>query len=196
MVLVLCGLALLLNVWVICSTQAHMFYSISTLPVQPVALVLGTSSKTHSGKPNLFFGYRMDAAAALYRAGKVSHLIVSGDNRSSRYYNEPLQMQEALHARAVPAGAITVDGGGVRTLESLARCKTVFGKSSITIVTQGFHGYRALFIAHRLGITANVLVAQGAPFSQADLRVQIREFFARALAVPEVYLLRSGARLP
>jgi vancomycin permeability regulator SanA len=175
------GLLLLLNLWVIWSSQPRMFYALDTLPVQPVALVLGTSSKTSSGKPNQFFGNRMDAAAALYRGGKVSRMIVSGDNRSSRYYNEPQQMKTALQERGVPADAILIDGGGVRTLESVSRCRTVFGEDRITIVTQGFHGYRALFISQRLGMEANVLVARGAPFSLTAIRVHAREFFARAV---------------
>ena len=50
------------------------------LPEVPVALVLGAAPIGPEGGPNRYFVYRLDAAAALYKAGKVKYLLVSGDN--------------------------------------------------------------------------------------------------------------------
>lgn len=179
------------NLWVVFSTRSAVFQSVAEIPAQPVGLVLGTSNKTTSGKPNLFFENRITTAATLYHQGKVRRIIVSGDNRSSPYYNEPLQMKKALLARGVPASAIVIDDAGVRTLDSIVRCQAVFGESQVTIITQGFHGYRALFISRHYHLNARVLAAPGIPFSWASARIYIREFFARPQAVLELYLFRD-----
>jgi len=65
------------------------FVSVSSVPEREVGLVLGTSKSTRHGRPNLHFDSRIAAAAALYRAGKVHHLLVSGTITSSRMTNRP-----------------------------------------------------------------------------------------------------------
>ena len=177
------------NAWVVVSTRAQVFRSVDDVPPRSVGLVLGTSNKTTSGKPNLFFESRIGAAAELYRRGKIERIIVSGDNRSSRYYNEPLQMKKALLAQGVPASAILLDDAGLRTRDSVVRCQSVFGESSITIITQGFHAYRALFISRHYQLQAHVLAAPAVPLSVASIRIYIREMFARSQTVFELYLL-------
>ena len=52
----------------------------TALPDVDVALVLGAAPIGPEGGPNRYFEYRLDAAAALWRAGKVKYLLVSGDN--------------------------------------------------------------------------------------------------------------------
>ena len=47
-----------------------------------MALVLGAAPIGPEGGPNRYFVYRLDAAAALWRAGKVKYLLVSGDSGS------------------------------------------------------------------------------------------------------------------
>jgi len=89
-------------------SQERIFRSVGSVPVKEVALVLGTSKTTRTGNTNLHFKHRMDAAAALYRAGKAKHLLVSGDNHI-KSYDEPTDMRDALVAAGVPASAITCD---------------------------------------------------------------------------------------
>src|SRR5882757_7576161 len=74
------GLTLLANRTCKNAAAGRIFTSIETVPVNEVGLVLGTSKLTKRGKPNLHFDQRIAAAAALYRAGKIQHLLVSGDN--------------------------------------------------------------------------------------------------------------------
>ena len=84
-----------------------------------MALVLGTAPIGPEGGPNRYFVYRLDAAAALYKAGKVKYLIVSGDNAAADY-DEPTAMRDGLIERGVPAEAIYRDFAGDRTLDSVA----------------------------------------------------------------------------
>jgi SanA protein len=127
--------------------------SLDRLPSLDVALVLGTAPRVWQGRPNQFFERRMDAAAELYRAGKVRWLLVSGDNRSP-YYDEPTAMREALLRRGIPADAIYRDYAGIRTLDSILRAASVFGQQRYVVVSQRFHTERAIFLARRHGIDA------------------------------------------
>lgn len=123
------------------------------LPDVPVALVLGAAPIGPEGGPNRYFVYRLDAAAALYKAGKVKYLLVSGDN-SRPDYDEPTAMRAGLIERGVPAEAIYRDFAGVRTWDSIVRVESVFGQSRTIIVSQRFHLARAIFLARQQGIEA------------------------------------------
>lgn len=179
------------NWWVVSSTKGRIFGG-TQVPENKVALVLGTSHRLTSGQPNPFFENRMTAAAALYHARKVSHILVSGDNRS-HYYNEPAEMRKALVKRGVPASAITLDYAGLRTLDSVVRSKEIFGQQRITIVTQPFHCYRTLFICRFYEIDA-VAVLADEPSEPMAAKVYVREYLARAKAVLDLYILRTSPR--
>jgi SanA protein len=185
-------LILLANLWVVLSTEDKVLTDINSLDGHKVALVLGTSKKLTSGAANPFFENRMKAAAELFHEGKISHFIVSGDNRT-RSYNEPLEMKKALIELGVPDSVITLDYAGLRTLDSIVRSKEIFGQEKITIITQPFHSYRALFISNYYDIDAVALVAQE-PTNEPPLRVYVREYFARAMAVLDLYVLNTSPK--
>jgi SanA protein len=178
------------NLWVVWSTRDRVFADIESLPKNDVAVVLGTSNKLINGLPNPFFENRIKTAVELYTTGKVRHLIVSGDNRT-RYYNEPLDMKKALVKAGVPDSVITLDVAGLRTLDTIVRCKEVFGQDNVTIVTQPFHCYRALFISHYYGMNAVAVMAQE-PILESN--VYFREYFARAKAILDLYILKTEPR--
>ncbi len=188
---VVIGLAIA-NWWVVRSTSADVYADYAAIPENPVGLVLGTSSRRTDGSPNPFFHNRMAAAAKLYRMGKIGHIIVSGDNRS-RFYNEPMEMKRALIKLGVPDAAITLDYAGLRTLDSVVRSKEIFGQDHITIITQPFHSYRALFISRYYKIEAVALVASE-PTDEPAVSVYVREYFARAKAILDLYVLKTGPR--
>lgn len=183
------ALLVFVNAWVVLGSRSHLIEEMDSLKAAPVALVLGTSKSTSRGKENLFFKDRMEAAAALYKAGKVKHILVSGDNRTP-YYNEPRDMQKALMDLGVPQTAITLDFAGLRTLDSVVRCKEIFDQSEVIIVTQRFHAYRALFIARQYDMTVQAYPAdfESAPF----FNLHLRETVARALAVADVFITGTG----
>lgn len=176
------------------AAAGRVFRSASQIPQNEVALVLGTGRLTASGRSNLHFTQRISAAAELYHAGKVKHLLVSGDNHLASY-DEPTDMLNALAAAGVPTNAITCDYAGFRTLDSVVRANTVFGLKQFTIVTEEFHCPRALWIARRHGLDA---VAFAAPDLGArwSARVKARESLARVLCGIDLYLLNRGPRFP
>lgn len=178
---------LLSNWWVVYNTRDQIYFDMNALPANDYGLVLGTSKFVRTGKENLFFRYRMEATARLWKEGKVKYLILSGNN-DSEYYNEPVDMQRALIKLDVPASVMTLDYAGFRTFDSVVRCKSVFKQNKITIISQNFHNARALYIGNHEGLEAIAFAAQDVPDGYS-LRTLIREYLARPYALLDVYLL-------
>lgn len=184
-------LLVIANLWVVQSTTDRVYSETASLPAHDVAVVLGTSHKLQGGQPNPFFEYRIKTAATLYQTGKVKHFIVSGDNRTV-YYNEPMEMLKALVKAGVPDSVITLDYAGLRTLDTIVRCKEIFGQDTITIITQPFHCYRALFISNYYDMNAVAVMTED---QDSGFRgVNVREYFARARAVLDLYVLKTPPR--
>lgn len=176
-----------LNYYVIHANQPRLFTDVTQVPATDVALVLGTSPRFRNGAPNLHFEGRMNAAAELFRSGKVRHLLVSGDNRAANY-NEPVMMKQALIARGIPADAITCDFAGFRTLDSVVRAKQVFCLNRCIIVTQRYHNARALEIARATGLDADGFCPTDVDFANS-FTTECREVLARVAMLLDVYVL-------
>lgn len=174
--------------WVKTVAAAYCHASTDQVTATPAALVLGCSPMIGSMK-NLFFEYRMDAAAQLYQSGKARALIVSGDN-GTKEYDEPTAMKEALMKRGVPEQAIYCDYAGFRTLDSVVRAQSIFGQQRFIIVSQRFHNERAVFLARRHGLEAEALDARDLTRS-SGWKTHLREYLARVQAVLDVTLLQT-----
>lgn len=185
---VLVALGLVFTVWanVSISWRARHVVTDDADSLRPMStgLVLGTSRRVVSGRPNQYFYNRMDAAAELFNRNIISRIIVSGDN-SSRYYNEPLDMRNALIQRGVPANRIHMDYAGFRTLDSVVRAKEIFGQDQIIVISQKFHNERAVFIARKKGIDAQGFNAADVTVNKR-LKTRLREIGARNKAMVDV----------
>jgi SanA protein len=177
------------------AAKGRIFRSVESVPEREVGLVLGTSKVTRQGTPNLHFNQRIDAAIALYRAGKVHHLLVSGDSHVATY-DEPTDMRNALVAAGIPTNAITCDYAGFRTLDSVVRAKQVFGLSQCTIISEEFHCPRALWIAREHGLDAIAFAAPDVALKGWSLRAEAREQLARAWCGVDLYVLHRGPKFP
>ncbi len=189
----LCFLSLLLcNSWINRSTVSQLYNDSSAIPARKVGLVLGASKNTIRGTDNMYFTYRMQAAYELYKTGKVQYLLLSGDNHTEGY-DEPTDMRDALIKLGVPDSCIVLDYAGFRTLDSVVRCREVFGEDSITIISQEFHNQRALFIANKSGVHAIAFNAQEVN-KNYSLKTRIREYFARVKCVLDIYILHTDPK--
>ena len=186
LVLGLLGAVWAAHAWVAAEAGPFCVDEVEAVPVRKAALVLGCAP-TVSGRPNLFFTRRIEAAARLHQAGKVRALIVSGDN-STASYDEPTAMREALVKAGVPGSAIHLDYAGFRTLDSVVRAREVFGQEAVVVVSQRFHNERAVFLARRLGMEATGFNAADVP-GRRGLRTRLREYLARVQAVLDVTVL-------
>ena len=153
-----------------------LFDDVHDVPSQRAGLVFGCSEKFGS-RDNLYFKYRIQAAAELWHAGKVDFLIVSGDNRVENY-NEPVAMRKALVRAGVPFKKIVCDYAGLRTLDSVVRAKEIFGLTEVIFVSQKFQNERAAYIAKAHGMTVYGYNARDVE-GYAARKTEDREVFAR-----------------
>jgi SanA protein len=159
------------------STRSRIYTSVDAIPYNRVGLVLGTARHQVGGGINPFYQHRIEATLQLYESGKISRVLVSGDN-GSIYYNEPNTIKKDLVAGGIPADHIYLDYAGFRTLDSMVRARIVFGLDSVTVISQEFHNERALFIASKKGLHAQGFNA-GDVEGAKGLKVHLREYFAR-----------------
>ncbi|MET8087392.1 ElyC/SanA/YdcF family protein [Micromonospora sp. NPDC005237] len=138
--------------WVRGAADGHL-YDEAHVPAAPVALVLGTKVDA-DGTPSPFLAARLEIARRLIERGKVTAILVSGDNMNADY-NEPEAMLRWLVDRGVPARKVVLDYAGFDTYDSCARAQRIFGVTRATVVTQSFHLPRAVALCRRLGIDAN-----------------------------------------
>ncbi|HYG51835.1 MAG TPA: ElyC/SanA/YdcF family protein [Flavobacteriales bacterium] len=180
------------NIWVNGSTRNFLYDEVNTVPKTEVAMVLGTSRTLPGGRKNLFFEYRIRAAVDLFKAGKINRVVVSGDN-SQKNYNEPSMMKEELVRLGVPECKITCDFAGLRTFDSILRMKKVFGQNKFIVISQKFHNQRAVFIARKHGMDVIGFNAKDVEGTNG-LKTHIREYFARARAVIDLYVWPAKAK--
>ncbi|QOY91801.1 SanA/YdcF family protein [Paludibaculum fermentans] len=181
--------------WMVNRNAAGRTYNTAeAVPPRSVGLVLGCSRKLPDGRTNAFFTHRIQAAAQLYRAGKVSYLLVSGDKHGPAY-DEPADMRDSLIRAGVPADRIYRDDAGFSTRESILRARWIYGQTRLTVVSQEFHNQRAIWFARQQGIDAiGFNAAEVTVFGSFGTRV--REVLARSDLMLDFAGIRKPARPP
>ncbi len=176
---------------VVNETKNQIFDELKNVPKNKVGLLLGTAKFLDKARHivNPYYQYRIDAAAELYMSGKIDYIIVSGDD--SPYYSETKYMMDDLIAKGVPAKRIYRDNAGFRTLDSILRCRDIFGQQSFTVISQRFHNERAMYIANHKGIRA---VAYDAKDGTNLVTITMREKPARIKMMLDL-LLNKQAKL-
>lgn len=167
----------LANLTITQSVKGKTFNEVSKIPSNKVGLVLGTAKMLVDGGANPYYTNRIQATIALYSAGKISFVLVSGDN-GSIYYNEPNTIKKDLVNGGIPAEKIFLDYAGFRTLDSMVRAKYIFGLESVTVISQEFHNERAIYLADKKRLKAIGFNAKGIS-GKEGIKVQFREYFAR-----------------
>jgi vancomycin permeability regulator SanA len=173
------------------STRPYIYQALEEVPERPVALVFGAGI-LRNGQPSPILRERIQAAADLYKSGKVKKLLVTGDN-GSLDYNEVAVMRRYAMKLGVPGQDVVKDHAGFRTYDSCYRARDVFEVKSAVLVTQEFHLPRAVYLARRMGIDAVGLTAdyhddaQSRPF-------HLREWLARTVAWVQVNVTHPRPR--
>jgi SanA protein len=181
--LVLGGLLLMaplaLQAWVDRQVADRIYTEVATTPSEPVAIVFG-AGVWPSGRLSHALADRMETAIALYQAGKVNKLLLSGDNRFADY-NEPAAMARYARQRGVPDEDLVLDYAGRRTYDSCYRARDIFGVERAVLVTQAFHLPRALYTCQQLGVEGAGVVADQRQYIRAPW-YQLREVAALSRA--------------
>ena len=176
-VLILLTSIFFIDFYVSKNTEAYNYSSIHDIPYKKVGLLLGTSKYQKKRGVNLYYKYRLDAAELLFKSGKISYILISGDN-AKMSYNEPIMMKQDLIKRGIPESKIFLDFAGFRTLDSVVRAKKVFQEQSFTIISQQFQNERALYIASKNNLNCVAFNAKEVS-KKYGFFVSIREKFAR-----------------
>jgi len=157
-------------------------------PQAQAAIIFG-AGLTASGHPTAVLADRITTGVALYKAGRVDAIIMSGSTRPPDY-DEPEAMRAYALRLGVPESAIHIDRLGTRTFETCLRAQDVFGLDAALLVTQSYHLPRALAICDGLGM--DVL---GVSADQREYRAlafwTLRELPAAWVALWDLYLLSN-----
>lgn len=145
--------AVALGPWAWVSLESRgLVHGLDAAPSAPVALVLGAGLNP-DGTPSPFLAGRLEVARALHQSGRVSVLLVSGDNRVANY-DEPTAMRDWLVAHDVPADDVIPDFAGRDTYDSCTRARRIFGVDRVLVVSQGYHLPRAVTTCRAVGLDA------------------------------------------
>lgn len=115
-------------------------------------LVLGCGVRD-DGTPSDMLRDRLLRGIELYELGAAPKLLMSGDHGQTTYDEVNIMKGFAVDA-GIASADIFMDHAGFSTYESMYRAQDIFQADKIIIVTQGYHLYRAVYIARALGIEA------------------------------------------
>jgi SanA protein len=164
-------------------------FSLHESPTAPVAIVFG-AGLARDGSPSPVLRDRVATAAQLYFEGKVSKLLMSGDNRFINY-NEPGAMRDYALQLGVPDTDIVLDYAGRRTYDTCYRARYIFGVQQAVLVTQAFHLPRALITCNLLGVNAWGVPADQRAYHPIAYRYwRLREIPATFMALIDVLIRR------
>ena len=176
--------------------HGRIYTNATQVSPRKAAIVFGAGVR--NGQPSAVLYDRVATAVALYKAGAVDKLLMSGDNRFASY-NEPAVMRQTALRLGVPDADIVLDFAGRSTYETCYRARDVFGLHDVVLVTQRYHLDRAIFTCSALGLDA-----VGYPAERRSYRgmtwFQIRELGATLNAFVQLFITRPqpvlGERLP
>ena len=139
-------------------------------------LVLGCGVRS-DGSPSDMLHDRLRRSLELYEAGTAPKLLMTGDHGREGYDEVDTMKSFAVDA-GVASDAVFMDHAGFSTYESMYRAKEIFQAKKIIIVTQGYHLYRAIYIAERLGLEAYGVSSDYRDYS-GQAYMNLREMLAR-----------------
>ncbi|MEI6132245.1 MAG: ElyC/SanA/YdcF family protein [Bacillota bacterium] len=187
---VACLAVLAINLYIINSPKDRMYYpnNIQAIPQADAAMVLG--SLVVGDTLSAILLDRVDGGIALYKAGKVKKLLLSGDHGQTGYDEVNAMMKYAV-SKGVKSEDIFLDHAGFSTYESVYRARDIFQCKSIIIVTQEFHLSRAMFLARQLGLNAYGLDSTyhgnfySDQYSPREVLARVKDFFTATILFPK-----------
>lgn len=139
-------------------------------------MVLGAGIRDNE-TPTPMLKDRLDTGIMLYELGVAPKLLLTGDNGQVDH-NEIHVMLNYVKKAGVPEEDIFCDHAGFSTYDSMYRAQSIFGISSVVVVTQTYHEYRSLYIGEKLGLTVKGVSSDQMKYRGQAAR-EIREVLAR-----------------
>lgn len=176
------ALAIVLTNLLVHLVSAPFIYNDAAKAPTAEAVLVPGAALVDSHTPAPIFIDRANTAIALYKAGAVNKILISGDNTTVQH-NEVNPMRTYLLSQGIPDRDIFLDHAGLDTYTSMYRAKVIFGATSLLIASQSFHLPRAVFIARMLGLRA---YGVNADTGHILLGNYIREIFSDEKALYDV----------
>ena len=139
-------------------------------------IVLGCQVKD-DGSLSHMLRDRLMRGLELYESDAAPKLLMSGDH-GREDYDEVGAMKKYATDNGVPSEDVFMDHAGFSTYETVYRAKEIFEADKVIIVTQGYHLYRALYIAEQLGVEAYGVSSDLNTYAGQSMR-DFREVLAR-----------------
>jgi vancomycin permeability regulator SanA len=194
--LLLLGLALIFTYIIACfliiQKNSNRIYSVNDPKLVEVSSRIKVGIVFGGGvgldRPSTIVKDRLDTAKELLDGGSVDILLLSGDNRYDDY-NEPQVMYDYLVQQGVSTDKLQRDFAGRSTFATCERAKKVFGINSAMLISQDTHLPRAVYLCSHFGIDSYGVKAESETRKRTWVYQRAREFFARAKAVFNIYLI-------
>jgi SanA protein len=165
------------SIWIQGVTSDEIYDEVLQAPQKEVALVLGAARR--GNEPSDILRDRLDVGIALYKNKKVEKIIMSGTG------DEVLVMLNYAKKQGVPDADILRDADGFNTLASIQHIPLEV--NGVTIVTQRYHLYRALFYAQHYGRDAVGVTSDLRTYAKIK-QFKKREVIARSKAMLDVLI--------
>jgi uncharacterized SAM-binding protein YcdF (DUF218 family) len=148
---------------------------VNTAP-RPHATLLVLGAAQYNGHPSPAFRRRLDHALALYRAGGVQSIVVSGGVGTGDRYSEGQVGRLYLLKHGVPTHALKAETHSRTTLENLQNSRPLLARAgAVTLITDEAHAPRALALARATGLMADV---SSVPLGAGHWHYRLREKLA------------------
>lgn len=178
---VLCAAVLVgINIYMVQSAKPYILTPEEAAKKQTDCVMVLGARVWDDGTPSAMLADRLDYGVDLYQNEVAPKLLVTGDH-GRRGYDEVNAMKTYAMENNVPAEDVFMDHAGFSTYESMYRARDVFSVESLTVVTQEYHLYRAIYIARRLGLDAWGVASDPRTYSTKRYD-DTREFLARCKA--------------
>jgi vancomycin permeability regulator SanA len=165
----------------------RIYTNVENIPQYSVAIVFGAGIKSDY-TPSDILKDRLNTSYQLYIEEKVDRILLSGDN-TSEGYSEPQVMYDYLvFTLDVDPDDIVRDYAGLRTYDTCARAKDIWGIDQAILISQGYHLSRAIFTCNELGIQSTGYSATQYQYENEEY-YKLREIFAIHKAVLDVYVI-------
>jgi vancomycin permeability regulator SanA len=159
-------------------------YSPENAPYTAAALVPG-AGVWPDGTPSITLIERVESATDLLRMGKISRVILSGSQK------ETTVMRQLAEASGIYKDSLLLDTHGFSTLDSCINLSQDRAFSSVVVVSQKYHLFRALYLCNSIGIESIGVSAESqAQLPETILRRYLREIGATMVGFIETQVMR------
>lgn len=156
--IVLAAAAVLIVASVICAAVMSILMNkaASNAPPSGDTTVIVLGCKVKDGRPSRMLRCRLDAAYDFLADNPEAYAVVSGGKGDDETISEAQCMYDYLCGRGISPERLYIEDKSTDTRENLIFSKEIIEReglsNNITLITDGFHQYRASMLAKEIGI--------------------------------------------